>query len=67
MAKETTAKGYTKVKWLKKHHKYAYSEGDTGIVKTTALKDHKLLEGGFVQKFAEWEAAQKEAVAKAKK
>jgi hypothetical protein len=33
--------GYTKVKWLKSHHKYAYVAGSTGIVKTNELSNLK--------------------------
>lgn len=35
-----------KVKWLKAHHKFAYSKGDTGYV--TPDWAEKLLEGGYI-------------------
>jgi hypothetical protein len=40
---------YIKVKFLKRHHRFAYAEGDVGTVKEAMLKELKLEEGKFVE------------------
>lgn len=52
---------YIKVKFLKRHHRFAYAEGDVGTVKEAMLKELKLVEGKFVELVTAPKAPKKEA------